>query len=51
MPTWISLVEVTNAEFQDLQELASIRGDVQLEVEKGVESDVEITETYALLGR
>lgn len=48
MPTWVSLIEVTDTEFQNLQELTSIWGDVRLETEN---FDVEITETYALLGR
>jgi uncharacterized protein with GYD domain len=50
MPTWISLVEVTDAEFQNLQELTSIWGDIRMEVEEAV-PDIEITDTYALLGR
>jgi uncharacterized protein with GYD domain len=48
MQTWLSLVEVDGAEFQDLQELASLWGDINLEVE---EIDAEIIDTYALLGR
>jgi uncharacterized protein with GYD domain len=48
MQTWLSLVEVDGAEFQDLQELASLWGDISLELE---EIDAEIVETYALLGR
>lgn len=50
MSTWISLVEVTDAEFQNLQELTSIWGDVRLEAED-LNTDIEITDTYALLGR
>jgi uncharacterized protein with GYD domain len=50
MPTWIALVEVTDAEFQNLQEFASIWGDIRLEVEE-LNPDVEITDTYALLGQ
>lgn len=50
MPTWIALVEVTDAEFQNLQELSSIWGDIRLETEE-LSSKVEITDTYALLGR
>lgn len=48
MQTWIALVEAADAEFQDLQELASLWGDINLELE---EVDAEIQETYALLGR
>lgn len=50
MPTWVSLVEVTDAEFQNLQELTSIWGDIRLEAEE-INAEIEITETYALLGR
>ncbi|PSP76637.1 gyd domain protein [Halobacteriales archaeon QS_3_64_16] len=50
MPTWVALVEVTDAEFQNLQELTSIWGDVRLEVEE-LNSEIEIIDTYALLGR
>jgi uncharacterized protein with GYD domain len=50
MPTWIALVEVTNTEFQNLQELTSIWGDIRLEAEE-VSSEIELTDTYALLGR
>jgi uncharacterized protein with GYD domain len=48
MQTWISLVEVDGTAFQDLHELASLWGDINLELE---EIDAEIQETYALLGR
>lgn len=48
MQTWVSLVEVDGTEFQDLHELASLWGDINLELE---EVDAEIRETYALLGR
>jgi uncharacterized protein with GYD domain len=50
MPTWIALVEVTSTEFQNLQELTSIWGDIRLEAEE-VNSEIELTDTYALLGR
>jgi uncharacterized protein with GYD domain len=48
MQTWVSLVEVDGTEFQDLHELASLWGDINLELE---EIDAEIQDTYALLGR
>lgn len=48
MQTWVSLVEVDGSEFQDLHELASLWGDINLELE---EIDAELEETYALLGR
>ena len=48
MQTWVSLVDVDGTEFQDLHELASLWGDINLELE---EVDAEIRETYALLGR
>lgn len=48
MQTWLSLVEADGTEFQDLQELASLWGDINLELE---EIDAEIKDTYALLGR
>ncbi|PSQ24988.1 gyd domain protein [Halobacteriales archaeon QS_8_65_32] len=50
MSTWISLVEVTDAEFQNLQELTSIWGDIRMEAEDAT-SDIEIVDTYALLSR
>ena len=50
MPTWIALVEVTSTEFQNLQELTSIWGDIRLEAEE-VSSEIELTDTYPLLGR
>jgi uncharacterized protein with GYD domain len=50
MPTWVALIEVTDAEFQNLQELTSIWGDLRLEVEE-TNPDIEIVDTYALLGR
>ena len=50
MPTWVSLVKVTDAEFQNLQELTSIWGDIRLEAEE-INAEIEITETYALLGQ
>jgi uncharacterized protein with GYD domain len=48
--TWIALVEGTSAEFQHLQELTSIRDNIRLEIEE-LNSGIEITDTYALLGR
>jgi len=48
MSTWVALVEVVDAEFQDLQELASLWGDINVELG---EVDAELQETYALLGR
>ncbi|WP_049901639.1 GYD domain-containing protein [Halococcus agarilyticus] len=48
MQTWVALVEVVDAEFQDLQELASLWGDINIELE---EVEAELQETYALLGR
>lgn len=48
MQTWVSLVEVDGTSFQDLHELASLWGDINIELE---EVDAEITDTYALLGR
>jgi len=50
MPTWIALVEVTDAQFQNIQELTSIWGDIRLEVEE-LNSEAEIINTYALLGQ
>lgn len=50
MPTWVSLITVDDAQFQNLQELTSIWGDIRLEAEQ-INSDIELTETYALLGR
>jgi uncharacterized protein with GYD domain len=50
MPTWVALIEVADAEFQNLQELTSIWGDLRLEVEE-TNPDIEIVDTYALLGR
>lgn len=50
MPTWIALVEVTSTEFQNLQELTSVWGDIRLETEE-LNSEIELTDTYALLGR
>ena len=46
MSTWVALVEVVDAEFQDLQELASLWGDINVELG---EVDAELQETYALL--
>ena len=34
MQTWLSLVEADGTEFQDLQELASLWGDISLELEE-----------------
>jgi len=48
--TWIALVEGTSAEFQNPQELTSIWDDIRLETEE-LNSGIEITNTYALLGR
>ena len=48
MQTWVALVESVDVEFQDLQELASLWGDINLELEA---VDAELSETYALLGR
>ena len=48
MQTWVALVEVVDTEFQDLHELASLWGDINIELE---EIDAELRETYALLGR
>ena len=50
MPTWIALVEVTDAQFQNIQELTSIWGDIRLEAEE-LNSEAEIINTYALLGQ
>ena len=50
MPTWVALIEVADAKFQNLQELTSIWGDLRLEVEE-TNPDIEIVDTYALLGR
>jgi uncharacterized protein with GYD domain len=50
IPTWIALVEGTSAEFQNLQELTSIWDNIRLEIEE-LNSEIEITDTYALLGR
>ncbi|WP_160135111.1 GYD domain-containing protein [Halococcus salsus] len=48
MQTWVALVEAVDAEFQNLQELASLWGDISLELE---DVDAELADTYALLGR
>lgn len=48
MAVWVSLIEVVDTEFQNLQELASIWGDIRVDAE---DYDIEIIETYALLGR
>ena len=47
MQTWVALVEVVDAEFQDLHELASLWGDIRVDLE---EVDAELQDTYALLG-
>lgn len=48
MQTWVALVEAVDAEFQNLQELASLWGEIDLELE---DADAELQDTYALLGR
>jgi uncharacterized protein with GYD domain len=50
MPTWIALVKLTDAQFQNIQELTSIWGDIRLEAEE-LNSKAEIINTYALLGQ
>ena len=50
MPTWIALVKLTGAQFQNIQELTSIWGDIRLEAEE-LNSKAEIINTYALLGQ
>jgi len=48
--TQVTLVEVTDAEFRNPQELASIWGDTGPEVRK-LDSSIGIVDTYALLDR
>lgn len=47
MPKYMSLVTVEDREFQNVQELASIWGEIRQEVE---EFDVDVSDTYAILG-
>ena len=47
MPMYVSMVTVEDREFQNVQELASIWGEIRGELE---EFDVEVIDTYAILG-
>jgi uncharacterized protein with GYD domain len=47
MPMYLSLVTVEDREFQNVQELASIWGEIRGELE---EFDVDVVDTYAILG-
>lgn len=47
MPTYVSLVEVDDTTFQNIQELTSLWGEIRNEVER---FDVEIEHSYAILG-
>ncbi|MEM4782403.1 MAG: GYD domain-containing protein [Halalkalicoccus sp.] len=47
MPTYASLVDVEDRKFQNVQELASLWGEIRTELER---FDVRIEESYAVLG-
>ncbi|MFC6733297.1 GYD domain-containing protein [Haladaptatus sp. DYSN1] len=47
MPTWVSLVDVIDKDYQNMQELASSWGEIYRETET---SPIEIETTLALLG-
>ena len=47
MPTYAGLVDVEDREFQNVQELASLWGEIRTELER---FDVTIEESYAVLG-
>lgn len=47
MPTYASLVDVNDREFQNVQDLASLWGEIRTELER---FDVGIEESYAVLG-
>lgn len=47
MPTYVAIAEVEVGEFQNVQELASIWGDVRTDLE---ERDVFLEDAYVLLG-
>lgn len=47
MPTYASLVTVEESEFQNVQEFASLWGEIRTEIER---FDVSIKESYAILG-
>ncbi|MFC6904790.1 GYD domain-containing protein [Halalkalicoccus tibetensis] len=47
MPTYAGLVDVEDREFQNVQELASLWGEIRTELER---FDVRIEESYAVLG-
>ena len=47
MPRYLSLVTVGDRQFQNVQELASLWGEIRGELEA---FDVEIKDTYAILG-
>lgn len=47
MPTYASLVNVEDREFQNVQDLASLWGEIRTELER---FDVRIEESYAVLG-
>ncbi|PSP81567.1 gyd domain protein [Halobacteriales archaeon QS_1_68_20] len=47
MPKYVSMVTVEDREFQNVQELASIWGEIRRELE---EFEVDVIDTYAVLG-
>lgn len=49
MPTYTSLVSVDDRDFQNVQELATIWGEIETQVEQN-QLDVELIDTYAVLG-
>jgi uncharacterized protein with GYD domain len=47
MPTYASIVELTDRDVQNMQELAAVWGEVRTEFE---EHDAELIDSYAILG-
>lgn len=47
MPQYASLVDVRNQDFQNIQELSSLWGEIRNEIQR---FDVSIEESYAVLG-
>ncbi|APW99974.1 gyd domain protein [Halobiforma lacisalsi AJ5] len=48
MPTYVSLIDVTDREVQNTQELASIWGEIRTEFEQ---HEAELVDSYAILGQ
>ncbi|EMA41779.1 GYD domain-containing protein [Halobiforma nitratireducens] len=48
MPTYVSLIDVTDREVQNTQDLASIWGEIRTEFE---EHEADLVDSYAVLGK